>query len=374
MRRKIVHLGLLLAMPLLAAADDITLTTYYPSPRGIYKELRVTHNIYLATIAGNVGIGTLVPGARFVVTGDATNPGNGCPSGYDWYDENQNTFLENGECKRTVLAARADGSVGIGTTTPVGRLDIKGTGATGATYGLAVRNSHDASALAVRDDGTIGFGTSVPPNRLTVTGTPNNPNAFGSCPAGFDWYDENGNGIREAGECKPTGLAVAANGTVGIGTTTPDSRLTINGLGNTNATTALKIFNTNGSPLMSVLDDGSVGIGTTTPLHKFEVVGGSIVSRNSLGGEAYHVGATSAVAPDLAFWTDTLETMRITNDGNVGIGVANPSEKLDVNGRIRVQSPTCDGSLLQPGMVLTAQDMGGGVADGTACWEFPTYQ
>ena len=43
-------LGLVLALlPAFAVAEDITVTTYYPSPRGVYGELRTT---------GNVGVGT----------------------------------------------------------------------------------------------------------------------------------------------------------------------------------------------------------------------------------------------------------------------------------------------------------------------------
>jgi hypothetical protein len=38
-------------------AEEITLTTYYPSPRGMYEELRTTNNTNLATVAGAVLIG-----------------------------------------------------------------------------------------------------------------------------------------------------------------------------------------------------------------------------------------------------------------------------------------------------------------------------
>ena len=51
-------------------AEDITLTTYYPAPYGVYDELTTTGNTYLATTSGNVGIGTTVPGTyRLNVTG-----------------------------------------------------------------------------------------------------------------------------------------------------------------------------------------------------------------------------------------------------------------------------------------------------------------
>ena len=42
-------------------AEDITLTTYYPAPYGVYDELTTTGNTNLAITSGNVGIGTTNP-------------------------------------------------------------------------------------------------------------------------------------------------------------------------------------------------------------------------------------------------------------------------------------------------------------------------
>ena len=51
----------------LAWADQITLTTYYPAPYGVYREFTTTSNTYLAKQSGNVGIGTTAPGAKLHV-------------------------------------------------------------------------------------------------------------------------------------------------------------------------------------------------------------------------------------------------------------------------------------------------------------------
>ena len=56
---------ILLGVVAYALAEDLTLTTYYPSPRGVYKELRV---------AQRLALGTGVPPARLTVTGPATIP------------------------------------------------------------------------------------------------------------------------------------------------------------------------------------------------------------------------------------------------------------------------------------------------------------
>ncbi len=52
-------------IPLWALGDEnLTLTTYYPSPYGSYNQLSTAGNTYLATNSGNVGIGTTKPGAK----------------------------------------------------------------------------------------------------------------------------------------------------------------------------------------------------------------------------------------------------------------------------------------------------------------------
>ncbi|MBI4596790.1 MAG: hypothetical protein HY737_00120 [Candidatus Omnitrophica bacterium] len=57
MRQRWLTITLLLATTAYCIAEEITLPTYYPSPRGVYQELRSTGNTILAFPAGNVGIG-----------------------------------------------------------------------------------------------------------------------------------------------------------------------------------------------------------------------------------------------------------------------------------------------------------------------------
>ena len=59
--------GFLVGGPVRALAEDITITTYYPSPRGIYQELRTTDNTYLAYLAGRVGIGMMNPATKLSI-------------------------------------------------------------------------------------------------------------------------------------------------------------------------------------------------------------------------------------------------------------------------------------------------------------------
>ena len=52
-------------------AEDVTVSTYYPSPRGVYQELRVANNTQLAMQAGDVELGPLPPagGERLRIDG-----------------------------------------------------------------------------------------------------------------------------------------------------------------------------------------------------------------------------------------------------------------------------------------------------------------
>jgi hypothetical protein len=62
--------GLVLGAVTYAIAADLTVTTYYPTPYGSYRELRTLNNTFLAVNAGNVGIGLTNPTSKLHVQGD----------------------------------------------------------------------------------------------------------------------------------------------------------------------------------------------------------------------------------------------------------------------------------------------------------------
>ncbi len=120
-----------------------------------------------------------------------------------------------------------------------------------------------------------------------------------------------------------TGLAAGSSvstGNVGIGTTTPNSKLEIDGAKNT---TLLNLNMTNPTAVSDYLAidfnrGGSQNVGRITAY---------------LDSATQSGGLTFATAPD---GSTISERMRINYAGNVGIGTTTPAYKLDVNGDINV--------------------------------------
>ena len=96
---------------------------------------------------------------------------------------------------------------------------------------------------------------------------------------------------------------------------------------------------------MRIDSAGKVGIGTASPGFKVEVVGGTndgihikdAASATVFGGLFTQSAALALVTRSnhaLAFGSNDITRMTITNAGNVGIGTAAPASLLDVNGQI----------------------------------------
>ena len=187
-------LVLLFCLSIYAIAEDITLTTYYPSPRGVYQELRTQ---------GDVGIGDITnpPGARLHVT----QPGAAPALQVD----------DEAAPDPTPLVIDQDGNVGIGTPTPLPLMKLHVVGST-----LSTRNTYVQSPLAPNI--TVGVGelqsaiADWPGATLYGLGWDNSNGNIGALiPGGttFGFYGNGGSGLAH----------VYVSGDAGIGTTTPQS-------------------------------------------------------------------------------------------------------------------------------------------------------
>jgi hypothetical protein len=165
---------------------------------------------------------------------------------------------------------------------------------------------------------------------------------------------------------------VAGSGNLLVGTTSNLARLQVRGSGATSSTTALRIENSNASSSLVVLDNGNVGIGTTSPLSKLNIASDSNLVftlsniDNAIAGSSgsplsrtisflgYNDNqnafirsddmAASFVHSNLIFGvkqsgTSATEFMRIDGQfGNVGIGTTSPNAKLHISGTLLVDN------------------------------------
>lgn len=174
-----------------------------------------------------------------ITLGEKTNPvGLFCPTGYDWYDYDNDTIKDNGECQITTLYASGIGNVGIGIGTtgpeyltgPEYKLDVKGAvraNARGTTIGKL-----DESAI-ILDTRASGIGTIA----QLALGYAVNP-GYAPSSIGFIVTSNDGWGKGDlifstrnvtTNSAPQEKVRIVSDGNVGIGTASPTAKLHIGG-------------------------------------------------------------------------------------------------------------------------------------------------
>ena len=192
-------------------------------------------------------------------------------------------YIESlGATEAAKFVIERDGDIGIGDTTPDGKVEIRQTG-TGD-----ILNLYDGATnvFTVLDGGTVGIGTTSPSQRLSVAGVgeqnivvhSTDSSAVGTyltnSVSSWRMYNAGGNGGLRFNNGSDR-LSIFSTGNVSIGSQNAGSRLAVAG----NATIGVN-YDTAFAPTDGLLVEGNVGIGTTTPSAKLTVVGDTYLSGN----------------------------------------------------------------------------------------------
>ncbi|TVR80505.1 MAG: tail fiber domain-containing protein [Chitinophagaceae bacterium] len=219
-------------------------------------------------------------------------------------------------------------NVGVGTAAPDAKLEIRTTGNTASSKGFEIINSSGTSMFIVRDDQRTGIGTTTLSERLNIGG---NIRMVGSDRrigtfSNHSFFLTSNNQNR---------IALMNNGFVGIGNMSPSYPLDISG--NTNIDGNLRIEPGN---IIIHRGDGSISSGQSYTMFRWH--GYNTGHTLELGydyGSPYYF-ETSESSRDIEFrnaQSGSWIYMRGSNS-NVGIGVTSPTERLDVQGNLRVRA------------------------------------
>jgi hypothetical protein len=348
------------------------------------------------TQAGFVGIGTTSPAADLHISGSANVNGyitttstnnipalwlannfSGTPNygGMGLIGDNSLRFSTTGSFDNARMTISSAGNVGIGTTNPTYKLSVSAPALIGVAGGNASSPATTTTNIVLYENSSTnwaGIGADGNGGQFFVTGV--------SAPA--------------------TRLYISNTGNVGIGTTSPQYKLSVDGavvsygssitannaagtrgiVISDDGTSAIIEATTHGASYNNLLLNptaGNVGIGTTTPgsdavwagpaLDISGARGTAIIRTTGAGGIAtlrmtgpgassvddWHInmsaGATSRISFDPKAGSISPAGLHLVNDGNVGIGTTNPGYKLEVAGTVNAQEIRVNGVVLNPG-------------------------
>ncbi|OGH62467.1 MAG: hypothetical protein A3G34_12770 [Candidatus Lindowbacteria bacterium RIFCSPLOWO2_12_FULL_62_27] len=322
--------------------------------------------------SGNVGIGTTAPSLRLHIVGGATRPiraegdlavlelqntdaGNRHASvifkngvteewqvGQDNIGDNSNRFgirYVPGNPTTEFVSVTTSGNVGIRTMSPSDSLHVAGT--VRVTDSMTIG---DTVFVANAKSGNVGIGTTNPLRHLHISAGSVEPELLleksDQAPDAKIFRLINRGARMEIGTVndavtveQSVVAAFTRTGNVGIGSTTPGTRLDVSG--GAHVSDSFAVGGPAGDSLV-VLKSGNVGVGTASPNAKFEVNNGQSMFHDGAFTDPHTGTAYDAKfgGPNRGIAVKGISTF---ND-NVGIGTTAPGDSLHVAGRIQMDT------------------------------------
>ena len=237
--------------------------------------------------------------------------GIGTDNGFGIYNY-LNADLTFGTSSTTMMTFKPSGNIGIGTGSPVTKLDVRGPNGSPSSFTsgtLAINNGGVAVLLFGTDDTTTS--------------------------AEYAWIQSHGTRPLYINKVGNNTILNSNGGSVGIGTSTPTTRLEVAG-GDVNIPTGRMMFNsgtTSGTAGIANTDAGSIfgehdvnSEVSRLVIEVFDNTNDQIVLRTNAQSGGSNVDMVKVQYDQVVLAPTT---------GNVGVGVTTPTSKLQVNGGIK---------------------------------------
>jgi hypothetical protein len=305
------------------SSGDITINASSDQTSFANDSLKDISNIY---VSGTIGVGTASPSQELDVVGDIelneylyfgnSNSnylrfnGSNFSLSNNLLPSNDNAYTLGSDTARWKDLFLGSNSLHIGSST-----SDEFVISYNADSNLLTLNANGAGdpEFTFTADGNFGIGNTSPTHKLSIGGsssTISNTN-------GDLYLDSYSNNVNFSGDALTNIRYIEATGSAGLA--------------------VMNIASSSGTPIFNIAANGKVGIGTTSPGRNLDIQGGNAavsIKDTTTGGHQYVLTNLSPGDGSLGIYdqTNTAFRMLINSSGNVGIGRTDPSYTLDVNG------------------------------------------